>query len=662
LFLNSGLFKPVVISSLLSVFFSLPAAAESLAENVNKNKLLTTFVLKARAGGIWRRPEWRALLHLPSSLWGERETSLVDEPQFFLSPEGKTSAQAELEATLAQLFSVTENNNTAVACRFPARLTWLRKVLDIDKSTLPDYQCRRLNNWLAKLGADGLSVIFPVSVLNSPASMFGHTFLRLDRRADKKPDLLAPTINFSAYADQGRGFGFAINGIFGGYPGRFTLAPYYQRVKAYSDIENRDMWEYQLSYSPAEVNFMLLHLWELLPAYFDYYFIDENCSYHLLALLDVARPALNLTEGFYWDATPADTVRAIANAPGLLTKVTYRPSLRETITARAEALPLPEQKLAKALALGKLELQVPLIADKTPSSQAEILELASDYLAYLQASRHQALDVLDLAPEAAIIERRREVLANRQHRLLAARSTLPVDLPAPQTTEPAFRPDQGHRGHRLALRYGNEVSEPYLQFDFRWAYHDLYDPDGGFIAGAQLEFLAPSLRFYPAENHWQFEGINFVDIISAPGRNYFIRPFSWKASAALRRYQFDDEARVLMGDFKMAAGLSYQLTKRVAASVYVDTQLLIADEFTDNAALGLGTSTEILYTLSDKWKAGLQAELMQYVEGVSRTRYKASGRLRRTLEQDSALVLELSENKEFSSSFLQAELAWQYYF
>ncbi len=656
------LFKSVVIIVLLTVFFTLPAVAEPFAKNLNNNKLLAALVIEARAGEIWLRPEWRALLHLPPSLLGSRETSLVDEPRFFLSPEGKTSAQAELEATLAQFFTVVEDNNAAVACRFPARLAWLRKVLDINKSALPDYQCKRLNNWLRKLDADGLSLIFPVSVLNSPASMFGHTFLRLDRRADKKPDLLAPTINFAAYADQGRGFGFAINGVFGGYPGRFTLAPYYQRVKSYSDIENRDMWEYQLSYSPAEVNFMLLHLWELLPAYFDYYFIDENCSYHLLALLEVARPELNLTEGFYWDATPADTVRAISNAPGLLTKVTYRPSLRETIKARAEALPLSEQKLAKALALGELKLQEPVFADKSLSSQAEILELASDYLAYLQASRHKAQDVFDLAAEPAIIERRREVLDNRQHGLLAARSNLRVDLPAPQIAEPAFRPDQGHRGRRLALRYGSEASAEYLQFDFRWAYHDLYDPDGGFIAGAQLEFLAPSFRFYPEENHWQFEGINFVDIISAPGRNYFIRPFSWKATASLRRYQFDDDERVLTGDFKMAAGLSYQLTSRVAASVYVDTQLLLADEFSDSAALGFGASTEILYTLSDKWKAGLQTELMHYVEGPGKTRYKASAKLRRTLEQDSALVLELSENKEFSSSFLQGQLSWQYYF
>jgi hypothetical protein len=650
------------MTALLAVLLTLPAAVRAGATVSEKNKALTFFIHKARAEKIWLRPEWRALMHLPPALLGSRQTSLVDEPRFFLSPQGKTSAQAELEATLEKLFSVTENNNKIVACRFPARLVWLRKVLDIDKNTLPDYQCSDLNNWLRKLDADSLTLIFPVSVLNSPASMFGHTFLRLDRRADKKPDLLAWTVNFAAYADQGRGLGFAFNGIFGGYPGRFTLAPYYQRVKAYSDIENRDLWEYELNYSPAEVNFMLLHLWELLPAYFDYYFIDENCSYHLLALLEVARPGLNLTQGFYWDATPADTVRAISSAPGLLKKVNYRPSLRENIKARAEALNLPEQKVAKALALGELKLHEPVFANKTENAQAAILELATNYLSYRQASSHKAQDVFDVAPDAAIAEDRRDVLANRQHRLLTARSNMAVELPEPLKAEPAFRPDQGHRSRRMGLRYGSEDSEQYSQFDFRWAYHDLYDPDGGFVDGAQLEFIAPSLRFYPEENNWQFEGIDFVDIISAPARNYFIRPFSWKASASLRRYQFDDDERPLSVDFQMAGGLSYQLANAVAVSVFVDTQLLLANEFDGSAALGFGATTQIIYTLTDKWKAGLHAELMQYVEGVTQTSYELGGRLRLSLDKDSAVLLELTENREFSRSFVKAQLSWQYYF
>lgn len=237
-----------------------------------------------------------------------------------------------------------------------------------------------------------------------------------------------------------------------------------------------------------------------------------------------------------------------------------------------------------------------------------------------------------------------------------------VELPEPPKAEPAFRPDQGHRSRRIGLRYGSEDSGQYLQFDFRWAYHDLYDPDGGFTEGAHLEFITPSLRFYPKENNWQFEGINFVDIISAPARNDFIRPYSWKTSASLRRYQFDDDERPLTVDFKLGAGLSYQLAHDVAVSVFVDTQLMLANEFDGSAALGFGATTTLIYALTDKWKAGVQAELMQYVEGVSQTSYELGGRLRLSLDKDSAGLFELTENREFSSSFFKAQLSWQYYF
>ena len=37
---------------------------------------------------------------------------------------------------------------------------------------------------------------------------------------------------------------------------------------------------------------MLKHLWELQGIAFDYYYFDENCSWQLLGLLEVARPSL----------------------------------------------------------------------------------------------------------------------------------------------------------------------------------------------------------------------------------------------------------------------------------------------------------------------------------------------------------------------------------
>ena len=630
-----------------------------------KSPIVSQLILKARAEKIWLQPTWQALLHVPPHALAAQSSSLVDAPVFFLSPQGKESPQAELEATLAILFAPLtdlELGNEAPGCRFPARRAWLEKVLELEQDTLPEYRCSHLNKWLRNLDADGLTLIFPVSVLNSPASMFGHTFLRLDRKTEKKPDLVAWTVNFAAYADEGRGLGFAVNGVFGGYPGRFTLAPYYERVKAYSDIENRDIWEYELSYSPAEVHFMLLHLWELLPAYFDYFFIDENCSYQLLGLLEAARPNLQLTKNFHWDATPADTVRAITRVPGLVTQVHYRPSLRQYINARAETLAFAEQKIAKSLALGELTLQDDRFLNRTPVSQVEILELATSYIAYLAAGRAKPQDVFDIALEAQSLEKQHDEELSRQHQLLTARSEIAIALPPLEITQPAYRPDEGHGSRRMALRYGREDAENHVQLDFRWVYHDLYDPDNGFVEGAQLAFLQPSFRYYSKDKSWQFEGLDFVNISSAPVRNYFIRPFSWKAAAALKRYRFEGGERPLAADFTVAAGVSYALNQQTSAAVFIDTKLTVSDEFDSTVGLGLGASAEIMYTISDTWKGGVFSSAMQYLEGLTQTSYQLGGRLRFSLDTDNAVLVEVSENKEFSDSFVKGQLSWQLYF
>ncbi len=115
--------------------------------------------------------------------------------------------------------------------------------------------------------------------------MFGHTLLRVDSKTrDEQTRLLDFTINYAASTHQERGISFALKGLFGGYQGSFSVAPYYAQVKKYGDLENRDIWEYRLARLTKKVLRMLMHAWELKSAHFDYYFLDENCSYQLLSL------------------------------------------------------------------------------------------------------------------------------------------------------------------------------------------------------------------------------------------------------------------------------------------------------------------------------------------------------------------------------------------
>jgi hypothetical protein len=462
-------------------------------------------------------------------------------------------------------------------------------------------------------------------------------------------DLLAWTVNYAANTNQEKGINFAFKGLFGGYPGRFSLAPYYLQVQGYGDVENRDIWEYQFNFTAPEINALLLHLWELIPVYFDYFFIDENCSFHLLSLLEAARPKLRLSELFQRNAIPADTVKAIVAVPDLLKNSKFRPSRRTTLLARARKMSIQDKKSAKTMIEEPNDAnnsQLPILSERR---QAQVLELAFEYQAYINSdsfTKHLSEEKQQLSYE-----------------LLSARSALSVASQVPEIATPKTRPDQGHRGSRLSMAYGYEDPGHYLDFEFRWAYHDLYDPSEGFIKGAKLEFFKPSVRYYPQRHQLKLEAIDLVNITSTPIRSMFVASFSWKASVAVNRLRLDDFDRPLMGSFQGGLGVSYELTKDTKITAFATGAIHISDRFKQYLAIGGGGELHLLHDITNAWRIGIKANVEQYFQGISHTKYQFSLQQRYSINRNNALVLKLNYENEFSrGDFFISELAWRYYF
>ncbi len=270
-------------------------------------------------------------------------------------------------------------------CAFPARFAWLAAALETAGDAIPRVPCPALDAWRADLGpVAGVSLIFPEAYMNNPASMFGHTLLRLDRAPpdahEDRRDLLAYAVNFAADTGDDGGALFAVKGLTGLYPGTFSLWPYYEKVQQYGDWERRDIWEYRLALAPAEIERLLLHVFELRQVRFDYFFFDENCSYQLLGLLEVARPGLALRDRFHGWAIPADTVRAVLGETGLAAEPAWRPSAATRIAARARALPPGARRLARDLASGARPPGDPAVAALPADERASLLLLAYDLL------------------------------------------------------------------------------------------------------------------------------------------------------------------------------------------------------------------------------------------------------------------------------------------
>jgi len=504
-------------------------------------------------------PAWLTLVHYQPSRLGGGYTSQADDPAFFLSKSGKTSPKAELEATLGAI-QQPGNGNEHARCRFPARDAWLRKRLDLPTKAA---DCPGYQEWMETLNTESITLVFAASYLNSPSSMFGHTFLRLDPpQEDEQTNLLlANTISYAAdAAAHDSELLFAYRGIFGGYPGITTVQPYYEKIRLYSDIEHRDLWEYTLNLNQQEVDFMLAHAWEIRDRNFDYYFFDENCAYRLLALIDIARPGTNLLDEVSTHAIPSDTVRWVIDKD-LVDKVHYRPSAATSVAHNLSTLSSSHQTLAAAIANGYVEPDSDEVLTLSPEERAHVLDATYDYVRYQSEA--------DSWP--------REVAAPLSHSLLRERSKIDGVAPLEEPPEPEVRDDQGHDTFRISLGAGQLAHREFTQLTFRPAYHDILDPPAGYRSGAQLQFLRVDARYYTDNDELQLEQLTGVEIRSLSPRNAFFSPLSWQVGFGGRRADTGDK-RVLAPYLEGGAGGSWSLGQQTQAFAIATADLEIDDD------------------------------------------------------------------------------------
>jgi len=482
--------------------------------------------------------QWLNLLQFRRSDWNNRLQSEVDSPDFFLSKKGKHDPKAELRASIEQL-----SQTRSLQCRFPARAQWLHQQGLLDKLDITPDNCPDLHQWLQQFNAESISLIFPAAYLNSPSSMFGHTFLRVNQHGQSNNNrLLAQTINFAANVNhEDPELIYAFRGLFGGYPGVITVKPYYQKAKEYSEIENRDIWEYKLNFTDEEIERLLLHTWELLPNYFDYYFFDENCAYRILTLLDVARPSLHLTDKFHTYAIPSDTLRSM-NTSDLIGEILYRPSMATQLEHKINMLPKHLHKLTLATAKSGSETTKLELKNYSIEEQAAVLEVAFDHLRY-QAQQQEVP---------------RQHAAEYSLALLKQRSQLPPDSPFPPAPKPLVRDDEGHKTFEISISQGNVNHRQTTRLTLRPAYHDLLDPSAGYPDGAQIKFLETAID-YRETGTLRVSSFTGLNITSLTPRNDFFKPISWRIDAGLYRKHLSKTDDPLTGTLNIGAGHSYNI-------------------------------------------------------------------------------------------------------
>jgi hypothetical protein len=635
-----------VFLNLLLICSHLPL---SIAATDGDDAYLLELQQSAQEKRLWEHRQWQVLVHYQPRLLGAGVKSQVDDPSFFLSPSGKFDPRAELEATLSSFFapSVKEADTEHSQCAFIARYHWLKQELGFDSVRLPEYTCPQFDDWLTEMNPDAVTLIFPVAYLNNPASMFGHTLLRIDSKTrNEQTRLLDYTVNYAASTEQERGLSFAMKGLFGGYQGSFSVAPYYAQVKRYGDLENRDIWEYRLTLSYEEVIRMMMHAWELKSAKLDYYFIDENCSYQLLSLLEAARPSLHLLDQFRLWAVPADTVRSVADVEDLVSTTTFRPSRRTVLQERIKTLKPELQNIAKCIGNDQCPVDSVSRIGLSPLDQSKVLELAMEYVGYRYAGEKEETAEND----------------PRLTHILKARSKLDIPPQTPRIQKPSIRPDQGHRSSRAELSYGYENDQRFFQLGLRPVLHDLIDPPGGYIDGAQLEFLDAAGRYYVSDNKLELEYLDFVDVVSIPTRNRFIKPFSWKGNAGLKRMLFEDDDRPITGQGNFGGGFSYDFSPEATVFLFAEAMAVISDRFDEKLALGAGPSGGIIFELADQWRMAFFARSLAFMLGSTKLTYDIVLEQAIDLTPQSGLRIRMARCQEFGSPYNSISAGYLVYF
>ncbi|MCR4347969.1 MAG: DUF4105 domain-containing protein [Sulfuricaulis sp.] len=617
------------------------------------NAYLEELIQRARQANLSQRAEWLNLLHYKPYPYWPGSRSLADDPEFFNAPHGKTDAAGELEATLAVFFSTAEETDKTQnpQCRFIARYRWLKQELQFDPARLPKQPCRRFYQWRASLDPHEITLVFPAAYLNNPASMYGHTLLRIDARdQDEHTRLLAYSISYAAGTDETSGLIFAVRGLFGGYPGVFAITPYYLKVREYSDIENRDVWEYQLTLTPEEIDRLLMHVWELGPTHFDYYFFDENCAYHLLSLLEVARPGLQLTDQFRWWAIPSDTVRAVTDQPGLLKRVVYRPASVSIMRQRLMQMPVDQSRLAKDLAQQRIDANDDRLRELPALDHARVLELGYEYASYEAATGRNK------APDAV----------TRMRELLLARSQLKIPPQKPGVPVPSVRPDEGHKTSRIGIGAGSRDGRRFGEIHLRPTYHDLLDQDAGYTRGAQIQFFDMRWRHYRGEDGLRLEEFKPLDIVSLSPRNDFFNPISWKINVGWTRKHFPGGDEPLVFRFNGGSGLAYSAPGLFGGNAvyygFIEAALDAGSRFESNYTLGAGPAIGLLANVSERWGFNLQARSLRYGLGDDHWSRELALEQRYALTRQSAVRLRLSRKQEFQDYWNSGDLSVHFYF
>ena len=593
-------------AAFLAIAFSGPAFALAGEGAQPDPTYLPELLAAARNRSLSEDRAWLRLGHWRKRLLGGWQSE-ADGPALFLSPQGKRDPAAELEATLSAFFAPGDGAPSDVTlaapslehpqCRFPARFAWLAVAVPIDLARLPPRSCPRFEAFWRRVSARSATLVFSSYYLNNPASAFGHTFLRLGKEelasGGDRLDLIDQAVDFAVVTDTSNAVLYAFEGLFGFFRGEFSARPYFYKVREYADYESRDLWEYELSLDQRQLAMLVGHLWELGQTWFDYYYVTENCSYHVLGALEAADPKLELLSHLGPATLPADSVKALFKNPGLVRAVRFRPSARTQLAARTAGLSGAEVDAVQRLAEGGESARLDAMST---DERVRVIDAALD----LVDVRHGRDIVTGADPAADVL---RQGLLERRSAIRVA--SPPLVIPTPS----AGGPERGHGSMRFGLgAAASREDGSVLLAEGRLALHDLADPPAGFSPRTQIEFFKLRLSLADRRRALRLEEASLVEVTSLNRIDRFERRISWKMRLGATRVVDGGCEGCVAGMFALGGGPGFvSAGGTLSAALTADAEVLAAPDLHGLSGSGVrpGLGPGVLFRLLGGERAAL---------------------------------------------------------
>ncbi len=348
-------------------------------------------------------PLWLNLLQYDVSRASPRSDVLPGG--FFLTENGHQDPLTELLTFIDAVYApITDDPNTHAICRYPARVLYLRRALDVND--LPELSCPDYDAWSGYGRITGSTLIFASGSLGNPATFYGHILLKFTSnttfsgntpRQTGRGNLLDTSLNYGAiFPENENAAVYVVKGLFGGYSSAYTSVEYYEQRGDYVQSQDRDLWEYELNLTPDQLELLVASSWELYQQENTYYFLSENCAYRFAELVALATSQDIAFQGKPW-SLPLDVFVDLATMQGsngqpLIADIerVHAPTTR--FLSAYEALDDDQQAALELSVRSALNANQPYTAaphfarsDISDKDRAEVVEAALLYIAMIRS-------------------------------------------------------------------------------------------------------------------------------------------------------------------------------------------------------------------------------------------------------------------------------------